>query len=128
MKNKGFSLIEILIVVTILGVLSAIVLPRFTSSSDDAKKNAHITERGLIDTQSELYQTDIGSIPTAMTYNGWGGEATFKTYFPDTTLSGGATWKCNQNTNWVLDANGRIIMADIINGHHAAGDKHENTT
>src|ERR1051325_10739953 len=38
--RKGFTLVEILIVVIILGILAAIVIPQFTSASQDARKNS----------------------------------------------------------------------------------------
>ncbi|MHC4286068.1 MAG: type IV pilin protein [Planctomycetota bacterium] len=37
--EKGFTLVEILIVVVILGILAAIVIPQFTSASVDAKES-----------------------------------------------------------------------------------------
>lgn len=38
--NKGFSLVELLIVVAILGILAAIVMPEYQSHSQDAKEVA----------------------------------------------------------------------------------------
>ena len=39
-KNRGFTLVEILIVVIILGILAAIVIPQFTSASSDARNSS----------------------------------------------------------------------------------------
>ena len=36
-NNKGFTLVEILIVVVILGILAAIVIPQFTDASTQSK-------------------------------------------------------------------------------------------
>ena len=41
-KRNGFTLIEVLIVVVILGILAATVLPQFTASNSDAKESALI--------------------------------------------------------------------------------------
>ena len=38
-SRKGFTLVEILIVVIILGILAAIVIPQFTNASEDARKS-----------------------------------------------------------------------------------------
>ena len=41
--KHGFTLIEILIVVIILGVLAAIVIPQYSSYSDESKVNSFVT-------------------------------------------------------------------------------------
>ena len=54
--KKGFTLIEILIVVIILGILAAIVIPQFTSASQDARKNSLTSQLQTIRSQIELYK------------------------------------------------------------------------
>ena len=53
---KGFTLVEILIVVVILGILAAIVIPQFTSASQDAKKSSALSQLQTIRSQIELYK------------------------------------------------------------------------
>jgi general secretion pathway protein G len=53
---RGFTLVEILIVVIILGILAAIVIPQFTSASEDARKNALTGQLQTIRSQLELYK------------------------------------------------------------------------
>jgi len=38
-NSRGFTLVEILIVVIILGILAAIVIPQFSSASNDARRS-----------------------------------------------------------------------------------------
>lgn len=40
MSHKAFTLVEVLIVVVILGVLAAVVVPKFATANDDAKTSA----------------------------------------------------------------------------------------
>ncbi|MHC4912422.1 MAG: type II secretion system protein [Planctomycetota bacterium] len=57
MKAKsGFTLVEILIVVVILGILAAIVIPQFTSASTEAKESALVSDLQSIRSQIELYK------------------------------------------------------------------------
>ena len=53
--RHGFTLIEILIVVVILGILAAIVIPQFTDASQDAMRTSVITQLQTIRSQIELY-------------------------------------------------------------------------
>ncbi|MFH2146020.1 MAG: type II secretion system protein [Candidatus Omnitrophota bacterium] len=48
MKKRGFTLIELLIVIAILGILVALILPRFSDVREDANKKVCIANlRGL---------------------------------------------------------------------------------
>ena len=53
---RGFTLIEILIVVIILGILAAIVIPQFSSASNDARKSALESTVQTLRSQVALYR------------------------------------------------------------------------
>ena len=55
-KRKAFTLIEILIVVSILGILAAVVVPRFSQSSTKAKEAAAKEILQSLRTQMELFK------------------------------------------------------------------------
>ncbi|HEX8340828.1 MAG TPA: prepilin-type N-terminal cleavage/methylation domain-containing protein, partial [Tepidisphaeraceae bacterium] len=55
-RRKGFTLVEILIVVIILGILAAIVIPQFTNASEDARKSSLTSQLQTIRSQVELYK------------------------------------------------------------------------
>ncbi len=78
-NNKGFTLVEILIVVVILGILAAIVVPQFTSASSEAVKGALQSQIQTITSQVELYRVNNnGAYPDedstfgGTTNDGWG--------------------------------------------------------
>ena len=55
-NKSGFTLVEILIVVIILGILAAIVIPQFTNASQDARKNSLTSQLQTMRSQFELYK------------------------------------------------------------------------
>ena len=54
--RKGFTLVEILIVVVILGILAAIVIPQFTDASTQSKLSSCRTTLQSMRSQIELYK------------------------------------------------------------------------
>ena len=54
--KRGFTLVEILIVVVILGILAAIVIPQFTQASTEAKVSSSLSTLQSLRSQVELYK------------------------------------------------------------------------
>ncbi len=54
--KSGFTLVEILIVVVILGILAAIVIPQFTDASTEAKEARLASDLQMMRSQLELYK------------------------------------------------------------------------
>jgi len=94
---RGFTLIEILIVVIILGILAAIVIPQFTSASQDARKSSLVSMLQGLRSQIQLYKLQHGDelpdltnatnpwapLMTTSTYNG----KTFGPYMQTTPVN-----------------------------------------
>jgi general secretion pathway protein G len=62
--SEGFTLLEILIVVTIIGVLMAVLANRFLGRVDDAKQKLASVQIDKISATIDLYRIDNGSYPT----------------------------------------------------------------
>jgi len=60
--KRGFTLVEILIVVVILGILAAIVIPQFTQASTEAKQNSLCSDLQTLRSQIELYKVQHNDV------------------------------------------------------------------
>ncbi|HVS73194.1 MAG TPA: prepilin-type N-terminal cleavage/methylation domain-containing protein [Phycisphaerae bacterium] len=62
-RSQGFTLVEILIVVIILGILAAIVIPQFTNASNDARNNSVQSTLQTVRSQIELFKIQHSDTP-----------------------------------------------------------------
>lgn len=58
--RHGFTLVEILIVVIILGILAAIVIPQFTNASQNARESSLQSTLQTLRSQIQLYKLQHG--------------------------------------------------------------------
>ena len=62
-KHQAFTLVEMLLVVTILGILAAIVLPKVMGTGDRARIQATKTQLGAFKTALDMFEVDNGHYP-----------------------------------------------------------------
>jgi general secretion pathway protein G len=64
--NKGFTLVELLIVIIIIAVLAAIAIPKFSNSSLRSKEAALRGNLRLTRDATDLFKADTGSLPAVL--------------------------------------------------------------
>lgn len=62
-KQGGFTLVEVLMVVVIIAVMAAIAIPKISSSSETARKNADIATAHQVKAALDRYQAENGIYP-----------------------------------------------------------------
>lgn len=68
-KRRGFTLVELLIVVIILGILAAVVIPQFNDTTTEARFNSLMTNLATIRGQIDLYKLQHnGNYPAQATF------------------------------------------------------------
>ena len=125
-NRAGFTLVEVLIVVVIIGILAAVVVPQFSNASDNAMKSTLKSQLQTISSQLELYRVqNAGSYPTlggdGASNDGWADmiddgylkEKPYNPYVGLASIAAGdstamATAKASAASGWTTDNNGGI--------------------
>jgi len=63
-KDAGFTLIEIMVVIAIIGILATLIVPKIMGRPDEARATAAKQDVGTIVQALKLYRLDIGRYPT----------------------------------------------------------------
>jgi len=63
--SRGFTLVELLLVLVILAVLAAIVVPKFTKRSEQARIAAATTDIASFGTALDMFELDVGRYPSS---------------------------------------------------------------
>jgi prepilin-type N-terminal cleavage/methylation domain-containing protein len=108
--NEGFTLVELMVVVLIIGILVAIAVPIFNSSKGSALSKTCFANQRELEGSVQTYQAAHGSLPTPGTVDA-----------SHVLISGGYLKKAPQCPlglqPYAIDASGTITSASLTCGH-----------
>ena len=114
--QQGFTLIELMIVVAIIGILAAVALPAYQDYTQKAKVSEVILAASTCRTAiTEAVQTSPGSLPS--TDNSWGCESASSTSKYVATIETKGTTGKVKVTAQGLTVNGDVVLEPTISGN-----------
>lgn len=120
-NNKGFTLIELMIVVAIIGVLAAIAIPNFLNYQCKAKQSEAKSNLGSIRTSEEAYLAEYDAYTTDLTKIGFDTKGSSRYSYSITTATAtaftaqatAANLKGTNNDGWTITSAG--VLSNTTN-------------
>ena len=118
MKKSGFTLVEIMIVVAIIGLLAAIAVPAYMKARSNARRSACINNLRLIESAKDNYAIDYGgSNGVALVWNNlcfYVKDLTNKCFCPAALLGSRAPTNYQMN---VIGVDAECLIVGFPGGH-----------
>ncbi len=99
-NRKGFTLVELVVVIAILGILAGLAIPRFMDATATARGARIVADLRTIDSAIMMYNAKTGTLPTGIAdLTADGGAAGKLLVVEPTPVTGDAIFPSQANTN-----------------------------
>lgn len=114
MPHRGFTLIEVVVVVLLMAILAAVAAPKFYDKTEQAEQAAFIEELNVFVDAGFLFKADTGSYPMDSSSGALGNDG-FADYVNNAQWTGGTplggVWDAERNSFGVASAIGVHFQA-----------------
>jgi len=116
--SKGFTLIELMIVVVIIGILAAIAYPAYTGYAQKARRSD--AKHALLDMQlnQEKWRANHITYSSSLTELNWSGGESLEGYYDLSTTGSPTTYSITATANAGLQANDTSCLTMTLNQSH----------
>lgn len=115
LKNrKGFTLVELIVVVAVLGILASIAVPRLSGFTQNAQDQAKATNEKLLEKAASFYLAENGNPATALTWDG-GTENTDDTEWQDYLDEWPDNFDNTKHFEVVIGTDGSVAVSEEAN-------------
>lgn len=121
LKNKkGFTLIELIVVIAVIGILVLLAAPKFLGYTQDANKAAMQADAKVLSNAALVYNVENEAWPTtadaAKTYTFSGGKSVTGKLLDETKLKSTVKSIKGEFTNYVIDEDGNVFHIKGVKG------------